>query len=472
MADGSSSRSLLFVSKSSSSFIEPFLFRKIAWDWKPIPFRRVLLLFRAILQKPERASQIRHLSLVSHEEEEARDDWKPPSCQTDCKKEIASFQDVLHHAQVIVESSGFPDTNTWALALKRGNPYAFVSILLSQLHNLHSLQLDFSFVWQSGFPGLMLRHALLSSSSKSSLSRFNSLTDVDYGANVPCDQQSFGYPEIYQDRGYPQCNPEQFPAWFYLPSLRSLKIWLQTKQGVELPDRTPDLSRLQRLILARTTIQEAQVPKVLSLAPHLETLHLGMAYRWGKETALQDGSFIIQGLESLRESLKNLSFGIEYFPPTMCGNVWLNAEEARLSSPFYGLLKHFHSLHSVEMPANLLAGWATEPSVDLTLGLPATVEQLCLRADYHTIDEEGWHEDCLLDLVTQNAARLRPHMPGLKRLSVRGCPLLFGSPVHNQERDIARAACAREGIEFEVICDDVSNGIWTETRMSSQRQTL
>ncbi|KAL4889136.1 hypothetical protein BDV59DRAFT_187268 [Aspergillus ambiguus] len=461
--------SLLLVSKSSYSFAEPFLLREIAWEWRPIPFRRILLLFRAILQKPERASNIQHLSLLSHQRVKSTDLWEPPSCKTPWKEELTGFTDVLQHAQAIVKSARFPDADTWNLALESGNPYAFVSILLSQLDNLHSLRLDYSFVWQTGFPGLMLRHAL--SSSKSSLSQFSLLTDVDYGGNIRRDTISGGLPEIHEEPGYPQCNPEQFPAWFYLPSLRSLTIWLRTKQGIELPDRRPDLSRLQCLILARTTIQEAQVTSILSLTPRLETLHLGMTYRWGKEIALQNGPSIIQGLESIRESLTNFSLGIEYFPPTMCA-VWLEDGEEQLSIPFYGLLTRFPNLRSVEVPVNLLAGWSTEPSTDLASGLPDTVEQLCLRADYQTVDEEGWQEGHILDLVAHNAARLRSHMSGLRRVCVRKWSQFWSTPATNKKRDLARAACAQEQIQFEVVSDHVSNGIWTETRMCPERRVL
>ncbi|KAJ5605335.1 hypothetical protein N7510_010489 [Penicillium lagena] len=100
----------------------------------------------------------------------------------------------------------------------------------------------------------MLRHAL----SSKQLSRFYLFTNVDYGANVRRDEMSFGEPLIYEEPGYPECNPDQFPAWFYLPALRSLKIWLRTKQleGIEMPHRRLTLSRLERLILTRATIKE------------------------------------------------------------------------------------------------------------------------------------------------------------------------------------------------------------------------
>lgn len=466
------------MSKSSYSFANPFLFRKIVWEWDPetweqldpYPFRRILLLFRAILRKPERAFDIRYFSLLAGQEFDETESWEPPdhARREDCKKELAEFKDILEHAKAIVKTTGFPDADTWILALESGNPYAFVSILLSQLHNLRFLALDYSFVWQSGFPGLMLRHTLCSSSNL--LSQFHFLTDVDYGANVRRDEVSYGHPEIYDEPGYPECNPEQFPAWFYLPALRSLKIWLRTKQGIKLPDRDPDLSRLERLILSRATIQEAQVPSILSLATSLKTLHLGMAYRWSKETALRNGSYIIKGLKSIKESLTNLSFGIEYFPPTQ-SDVWFQDGELKLSIPFYNLLTQFPNLRSVEVPVNLLAGWSTKPSSDLVSGLPENVEQLCLRADYATLAEWPWQVEQIIELVTYNVARLRSHMPRLRRVSVRKWVHYTTVAQTRQLADIARAACAQEGIHFEVVSDDISNGLWTETRMIPGRET-
>jgi hypothetical protein len=196
-----------------------------------------------------------------------------------------------------------------------------------------------------------------------------------------------------------------------------------------------------------------------------------MTYRWGKEVALQNGPAIIQGLKSIRKSLTNLSFGIEYFPPTMC-EVWLENGEEELSNPFYGLLKQFPSLLSVEMPVNLLAGWSTEPSTDLVSGLPDTVEQLCLRADYETVDEEGWQEKHILDLVANNAAKLRTHIPRLRRVCVRKWSQFWSTRAIDQKRDAARAACSHEGICLEVVSDHVSNGIWTETRLCPERKVL
>lgn len=62
------------------------------------------------------------------------------------------YRDVVTRAQAIVDEARFPDAAVWKKALQDGDTYAFVAILLSQLHNLCTLRLDFTFVWKSGFP--------------------------------------------------------------------------------------------------------------------------------------------------------------------------------------------------------------------------------------------------------------------------------------------------------------------------------
>lgn len=67
---------------------------------------------------------------------------------------------VVEQAQDIVHNAALPDTPRSTQALQDGNAYALVAILLSQRHNLQSVQLDYSFIWQGAFPRLMLKHAL------------------------------------------------------------------------------------------------------------------------------------------------------------------------------------------------------------------------------------------------------------------------------------------------------------------------
>lgn len=95
--------------------------------------------------------------------------WNPPQIDRDWNQLSSLFQNEVNVAKDIITKAQFPSLANWIYALENGDPYAFVAVLLSQLHNLQSLQLDYTFVWQSGFSGLMMRHALLSA-PKNSLS--------------------------------------------------------------------------------------------------------------------------------------------------------------------------------------------------------------------------------------------------------------------------------------------------------------
>lgn len=71
----------------------------------------------------------------------------------------------------------------WINALEHGNLYAFVAVLVSQFHNLQSLRLDDTFVWEYRFLGLMMSHTLLFA-SLNILSLISNLSFVEYSLNV------------------------------------------------------------------------------------------------------------------------------------------------------------------------------------------------------------------------------------------------------------------------------------------------
>lgn len=459
--------SLLFVSKSSYALALPFLYRTISFEWNPIPIRRIILLCRAVFQYPDHASRIHHVEFVSHEKVDSLDPWEAASYVPLINEQYLDMLEVIEQAQAIIHDANFPDADYWVYPLRDGNAYAFASVFLSQLHNLRSLRLDYSFVWQGGFPGLMLYHAI-SSSAETRISKFRHLTEVDYGGNVRLSETFEDFPTINEGEGYPLCDPDQFPAWFYLPSLKSLTIWLRTKESFELPDLPSNLPSLEKLILARTTINENQVPQLLSSTTSLKTLHLGMAYEWGREGALKNSLAITQGLISVGNTLTNLSIGVEYYPPNSDG-FELRDEDRDRTKPFYGLLKQFPNLRAVEVPIQLLVGWDTKPWVDLSSALPHTVEQLGIRGDYQTWDENGWQEGEMLDMVGNNASKLRAHMPGLKTICVRTWRQYWSTPTIDQSREMARGACSREGIDLVVFADHFSAGVWTDNRSCPER---
>ena len=457
----------LFVSKYWNALATPYQYREISWTWHPIPIQKLFLLIRTVLSHPKRTYHIRHVHFLSDQKVDSTESWEPPMCATDCTKDIVSFKDIMQWATGIIKHAKFPDAPIWIQELEDGNPYAYVSVLLSQLHNLRSLHLDYSFVWQSGFPGLMLHHALFSQES-TSLSRFNFLTDVDYGGNVRRAAIVDDVNENLVEEGYPLCNPRQFLPWFHLPSLRSLSLWARTRKILDTAERRPDLSQLRHLALVRATLQEDQLPELLSLCSSLEVLHLGMAYKWRREIALQNGSAIIQALKSVSWNITNLSFGLEYYPPNIFWS-WVQFGEEDLSIPFYGILNEFPHLRYVEFPIELLVGWSTKPWSNLRSVLPKTVEKICLRGDYEPLMHEGWHERSILDLIANNVVNRRVDFPGLKHIVIHKWRPLYEKRTLAKKRAEVREICQGEGVELEVVCDGLSTGLWVDTKPRPER---
>jgi hypothetical protein len=68
--------------------------------------------------------------------------------------------------------------------LRAGDEYACATVLLSLLHHLRSLRLDFKSLIKRDLPGQMLRHAIFGNASES-VSRFLKLEKVYHGNNTP-----------------------------------------------------------------------------------------------------------------------------------------------------------------------------------------------------------------------------------------------------------------------------------------------
>ncbi|KAJ5543641.1 hypothetical protein N7513_007149 [Penicillium frequentans] len=369
---GAASRALQISSTDS-------LYRQVDIDWTRPPLKRVLSLFRVIYRRPDLASHIRHVRMIqSRLPYPARDcfeEWHPPTIDGNWEQLSTTFQNEVHAAKEIVVRAQFPSSERWIQALNLGDPYAFVAILLSQLHNLRSLRLDYTFVWQSGFPGLMMRHALLSA-PPNALSRFSELVVVEYGLNIPCGTRSEGSPSrcVYPE-AFPTCDPEQFAGWFYLPVLKSLEIWLQSFQGVEL-SKLAHLAQLERLVLMESYIDEDEVRNLLSFFSSVKSVHIGLIYPSQDEKLDWDcvsprpplrkqmEGALLEGLLSISGTVEHLSIGLELCP-RICPSLWFeesfgNIEQGLL--PFRGFLKHFPYLQTVELPLQcFLGGFAMTP---------------------------------------------------------------------------------------------------------------
>ena len=456
--------SLSAVSPEFYSSNIPFLYREVSWEWDAVPLTRILRLLRTVLQKPELASLIKNVTLKSSQQNVDRNSWKDGvKFEVGWKKEAANNMDVVESAQDLVKKAEFPDSSNWIDALQDGNAYAFATILLSQLHNLATLRLDYSFVWKAGFPGLMLKHALFTA-PEGLLSKFEFLATVDYGSNVPLAEE---YNPIYTRsdvEGYPPCEPGQFMAWFHLPSIQSLSIWLRTFQDVMSPSYPMgNFNNIHTLVLARATIQEVDVLHLLDQMHALKTLHLGLAYHWFQEQALENEFFILGGLESVSQTVEKLSLGLEYYPFGSGIYIFDSIADGLPREEFEGFLKQFPRLWSAEVPVTLLIGLDPYYNTSkISSLLPDTLEELCLQWDNAEMFGTSWDSETdLHDCVRYILTDLRSHSPKLKRITIRERELTHGPNAFAAERAKLQEDCAKAGINMRMVFDYLSPGLWT-----------
>lgn len=439
-------------------FFQPFLYQTISWEWSTVPLTNIIKLLRSILQNPELASYVQHVNFVSSPGAVYLQNWEKIRPELDWEKDAANYTDVIDQAKMIVGKANFSDAATWIEALQDGNAYAFMTMIISQLRNLKSLRFHFMFIWKSGFPEIMLSHAQ-SDASNSILSTFVCLETVDYGSNVPLAKLYNPIFDNFDDcDGYPPCNPDQFISWFHLPAIKSLSAWLRHFHQSILC-----LQDLHTLVLARSNMEAEDIHDLLAWKlPALKTLHLGLAYRFSEQLALDKGYYITWGLEAVSGSLENISLGIEYYPSNL-GELDFGGCDELTREDSYGLFKRLPNLWSAEIPITLLLGFFPEDSIDFTDFLPNTLRELCLQWDNAGMRGTSWEFEkqlrgCVCDLLVD----CRAHFPDLKRITLRIWNEAKDEHGDNERTEL-KNMCADAGIDLNIIYDELSPEPWTAT---------
>ncbi|KAJ5997661.1 hypothetical protein N7522_009321 [Penicillium canescens] len=482
---GAASRVLQISSEES-------LYRQVDLDWTRPPLKRVLSLFHVIRRRPDLAARIRHVRMISSRLEYPAsmvlDDWKPPLIDGNWEQLSTTFQDEVHAAKDIVARAQFPSPEKWIQALELGDPYAFVAILLSQLHNLRSLRLDYTFVWQSGFPGLMMRHALLSA-PPNTLSKFSELSLVEYGLNLPSGRVASDDPMCRFPDPFPICDPEQFAGWFYLPSLKSLEIWLQSFQGVKL-SKLAHLAQLDRLVLTESYIDEDEVRDLLSLLSSVKSIHLGLVYPSQDKKARQDidsprpplrqqmEGALLEGLLNISGTVEHLSIGLELCPFNT-DTMWDEEEFGDIEQgliPFRGFLKNFPQLQTAELPSVMLFGWVHDDAPKLEELLPLNLQKLAIRDNQSAVArdiEDGdpgdvyeWGLGAVARAIQEFLPSAHSSTPLLRTIIMRDFALeTIG---HKDEKDViaVRSSCRDLGLDMDIALspEDPPAGFWTASR--------
>lgn len=250
-------------------------------------------------------------------------------------------------------------------------------------------------------------------------------------------------------------------AWFRLPSIRSLSIWLRSFQDIITSQQQANLRHVHTLIIARSTIQEEEVPSLLSQIPALRRLHLGIAYRRPR-TALTNGSCIIEGLGLVRESIEKLSLALEYYPVNPRSYVLHDHfEDCMLRLTFRGFLKKFPRLISAELPAHLLI-LNEDDTINLGSLLPSTLQELCLQQDNLRNGGEWYLEGKIYAAAGNFLPLLKSHAPEMRRVTTRMCSGVHFPPHHWKGVEMLEELCRQSDIQLRVVLDGLSPGLWVQ----------
>ena len=485
----SDAASVVATSRGLQASSESSLYRQVDIDWTRPPLKRVLALFRVVHQRPDLADQIHHVSMITsklvYPAEDQEDEWELPQIDGDWDQLSSLFQDEVNAAKDIITKAQFPSSEKWIHALEHGDPYAFVAVLLSQLHNLRSLQLDHTFVWQAGFPGLMMRHALLSA-PENILSRFSQLSVVEYGLNVPGSRKYNETRWNFID-AFPICNPDQFAGWFYLPSLKSLEIWIQSFEGVsdELSkpaesSKLAHLAQLERLVLTESSVDEDDVRKLLSHLSSLKSLDLGLVYPsqdkeldyncCSPQPPLKQQGVLLEGLMSVKDTVENLSISLELCPfwwPAVWGAIERdNGTPQESFKPFKGILMQFPLLKTAELPAAMLFGWTCADAPALSEVLPPTLQKLAIRDNLFRTEDYEWETDRVGEAIQNFIPFAQSVTPMLNTITIRSFGIGEEGDLDPDDSMGARSSCEKLGLDIDIsmIQYNLSPGLWTTHR--------
>ncbi|KAJ5714295.1 uncharacterized protein N7483_011476 [Penicillium malachiteum] len=380
--------SLSKVCRSMHENTKPHLYRNLIWNWNRNPLRRLLNLFRTVEAHPELLALIQRVDFTVPLE-----DSRLFSSHTRANESLINsprgYRSAYLFCQQILERSNMPDISGWKHNMQRGDPYLFATLLISQLPNLRRLSLDCSFVIYSGWPGMMLKHAMLTAPA-GTLSKFEHLSWIEYGVTSARIRPNYDavYNPFHDPHVRRQHNPYQFTGFFFLPALQALSLWMGS------PILTQEISKANKM-------RENTMKNILSFhveGGHMNTydmkfllmnmknlreLSLGLSYTFPFE-AWSSARAIEEGLKSIAPNLEKFSFRpshLSYFSLALwyqsvhLEHLGVPASKLKFTPGFF---KQFPKLVSLNVPAVYLTGGGYNRK-SLAENLPSSLENLELR---------------------------------------------------------------------------------------------
>jgi hypothetical protein len=285
------------------------------WDWctgpnGELPFLRLIKLLRTFHERPEVSALVHHVSFVACRTTTRDSIDEQYVSNPNYRKILCNHPTVKNSAHSVIRLAKSPRQEFWKKALNEGNPHAYAALLISQMSSFQTLDLDATFVYYDGYPGLMMTHAILGS-PPGVMSDFAWLESVDYGENctflhlnTPTDLLPLLHTAL------DECEQSQFVGWFFLPALRELEMWVQSPcLAADIEKATAvqpsNLARLRFLSLKQTRPNTENINALLQQTITLRHLILTVQYDNCLEL-LQSVAGMEPGLRALSGTLKRL----------------------------------------------------------------------------------------------------------------------------------------------------------------------
>ncbi|RHZ57476.1 F-box protein [Aspergillus thermomutatus] len=444
------------VSRDLRRWAKPLVFRDILWTYTATPLRRVLLLLEQIFLNAQIAGYVKHLQLTY-----TGPAWVAPVPDIDFQQQATRFAFVTEKAIEFVRRIGLFDTEGYVELLRQGHYYAYATVLISQLFNLRSLELDYTYTLNGGFPGLFLEHALRSSFD--GISKFNRLEILKYGGDVPqaekLDDEAEEAVAVLPLLG----NKDQFAPWFALPKLKHVEMWLRSASGFDAYKDRLAAGELESLVLARSSADAADIKAILGACPKLRRLHLGICYNFERQLPLFDSKELAGALKLLKGRLETLSIGLDTDPSFVGGFSWdqeNSSGASTLTDHFLMLFPEFTQLQELEVPMPLLLGWfSNENWADFRQYLPPKMRHVVLRNDLSGFDNYAWDPYGMVFAVDQRVVETKKRIPSLERVTLR---VWATDPRRPNEDFLAEAADMAQsvGVECDSVVDELGSGLW------------
>lgn len=361
--------------KAAEAFVEPLLYRRIAWKFNgkkdPMPNHRIHSFFQAIRQRPARASYVKAATLLfgtgrwqSSQTAQLLSDYPPPP-------DVETlWVDVLRGGVQGRDLTRFEGGTFWSETII-GNPGALMAILLIVFPELETLVTDYTLIKQSDLPNEVMGGLL-------KLKRATVRNNLDSRIIKPFERPElsalFSLPRLEHLSTVFQLVDDVSVAQANLPALLSLNLTDHLSDPSALGDLLTKTHKLERFsyFLVEDTDNLAEDKNYQSV--HQDT--------WSA-FATSLGS-IAGTLRILKISMDEA--GTSDYPPETMDEEWVLGVSSRRGT--IGSLTHLQNLTKLEMPMHILFG-SHPHHINLRDLLPPSLRKFYLRDDL--IYDQDWH---------------------------------------------------------------------------------